>query len=601
MNALALASIVTLSCVPAHTGDHAAGDPPAAHESRTGPADLVTKVYELDAAAPVLHTSEYTEMLAPTIHGYMGDGEGTWMVDTTRTRDSIADLLGQLFAVEFEYEGRSLQVDDRGRAVVVAPAAVHKEIERVLAFLEGQMRRNVELRIDLLDREDGAPALPSSMALEEADKLIGPTGKSGVTLRIGPSRIALLDVSRSVTVVPDYDVEIAQAAAQYVPVLRTVSIGLRAAARAAIVPGGTRIALIVRNSSQNGPIRGTEVQLGATVTTDSGSHGTRGQVTLQALSVLEQSLALNLFVPEGKAAVIDTALRLASGTNHVALVLRPIASSREPVASVQIANARSPFEVFDASFVAPPRVDVQGGTFDDGVFPRELESSFDNGSPNAQGQAILQAVLRTGDQSWIETALAQDETHQWSNLATWYFVHPTQSNEPGKATKSALAPDGAVLAQARASEVANIAITLRRSDKTAATLAAAAMPICYGESSGCVLATETQYVGSLDVEVAQGAATADPVIHDAFDGIVLRVRPTRAVDGSTMLEISARAHVLSGALQEVDLGTPLSLPGKRGEFDNLIADERLTFAAQGGVRKISLGGSGGLVLDVELR
>jgi hypothetical protein len=317
--------------------------------------------------------------------------------------------------------------------------------------------------------------------------------------------------------------------------------------------------------------------------------------------VLEQSLALNLFVPDGRVAVIDTALRLASGSNHVALVLRPTASSREPVASMQIANARSPFEVFDGSFVAPPRVDVQGGSFDEGIFPRELETFFDSAAPYAQGQPILQAILRTGEQSWIENALAQDETHQWRSLATWYFVHPTQSNEPGKATKSVLAPDGAVLAQARASEVANVAVTLRRSDKTSATLATAAMPICYGESSGCVLAAETQYLGSVDVEVAQGAATADPVIHDAFDGIVLRVRPTRAVDGSTMLEISARARVLSGPLQEVDLGAPLSLPGKRGEFDSLIADERLTFAAQGGTRRVSLGGSGGLVLDVELR
>jgi hypothetical protein len=595
MNAIAC-SLAALAAIGFAATQLDSGDPRA-----SGPADLVTKTYDLTSASPVLHSSEYREVLAPTL--VMSDDEELPSVDASRTQDSIANELLQLFGAEFEYEGRSLQVDQYGRAQVVAPAAMHKEIERVLAFLETTFRRGVELRVDMIERPGTAPALPVLMSLDEAEKLVTSSGAAahGTTLRIAPARIATLDLSHSVGYVVDYDVEIAQASAQCSPRVRSMPVGLRIAARAAIVPGGTRVAMVLRNSAQNGALRSTDMDLGASVTSDSGQHFARGSVALQSMSILEHSFALNLFVPDGQAAVIDSTINTQTGASRVALVLRSTTTAREPVMTLQVSGGHSPLEVFDASYVCPPRVEVEGRAFDDGVFPRALDSLFDTGYDNSHS---VEGVLRTGDQGWVESVLGEDGEHQVQGLSNWLLIHPQRQNEPGKSAKSALGADSPILSQARASEVASISLTLRRADKVGSVLAAVSWPILYGEASGAVIAGETQYVGGANVEVAQSAATIDPEVHTAFDGLVVRVRPTRATDGTPTVELIARGHILSGPMQDLQAGAPMSVPMKRCEFDNLSVDERLSFGAAAGgqppPRRVSLGGGTGLVLDFEL-
>jgi hypothetical protein len=599
MNAIAT-SLAGLAAIGFAATQFDSGGPRA-----SGAADLVTKTYDLTSASPVLHNSEYTEALAPTLT--FDNGDATPSLDASQTHDSIANELLELFGAEFEYEGRSLQVDEHGRAQVVAPAAVHKEIERVLAFLETAFRRGVELRVDMIERPGTAPALPALMSVDEAEKLVAGSGASahGTTLRIAPARIATLDLTHSVDYVADYDVEIAQATAQAYPVVRSYPIGVRMAARAAIVPGGTRVALLLRDSVQNGALRATDVQLGASVSSDSGQHFARGSVTVQSLSLLEHSFALNLFVPDGQAVVIDSTLSTQSGASRIAFVVRSTTTAREPVMTLQISAGHSPLEVFDASFVCPPRVDVDGRAFDQGVFPRSLDGLFDCGSNNYEGNPAVQGVLRMGDQGWIENVLGGDGEHQVQGLSSWLLIHPSRQSEPGKSAKSALGADSPVLAQARTGDVANVSLTLRRADKNGAVLAALTWPIVYGEASAAVIGGETQYIGGANVEVAQSAATIDPVVHTAFDGLVVRVRPTRATDGTATVELSARGHVLGGPMQDLEAGAPMSLPIKRCEFDNLSVDERLSFGApaggQPGPRRISLGGGTGLVLDFELR
>jgi len=569
----------------------------------SGAADLVTKTYDLTSASPVLHSSEYGETFAPTLG--MSEDDYLPSIDSSQTQDSIANELLQLFGAEFEYEGRSLQVDERGRAQVVAPAAVHKEIERVLAFLETTFRRGVELRVDMIERPSTAPALPAMMSVDEAEKLVSGAAAHGTTLRIGPARIATLDLTRSIDYVADYDVEIAQAAAQCSPVVRSVSVGVRMAARAAIVPGGTRVALLLRDSAQNGALRSTDMALGASVTSDSGQHFARGAVTLQSMSILEHSFALNLFVPDGQAAVIDSTLNTQTGASRIAFVLRSTTTAREPVMTLQLSAGHSPLEVFDASFVCPPRVDVEGRAFDAGLFPRALDVLFDCASNYYEGNHAVHGVLRTGDQSWVESVLGEDGEHQVQGLSTWLLIHPSRQSEPGKSSKSALGADSPVLAQARTGDVANISLTLRRADKSGTVLAAVTWPVLYGEASAAVIGGETEYVGGANVEVAQSAATIDPTVHDAFDGLVVRVRPTRAIDGTATVELTARGHILAGPMQELEAGAPMSVPMKRCEFDNISVDERLSFGAPAGgqppTRRISLGGANGLVLEFELR
>jgi hypothetical protein len=569
----------------------------AGHQPRTASGDLVDKTYELATVMPDLHSSAYVENLAP----YLWPTEFSERIpalDEYSTTDSVADVVVQVFSAELEYEGRKIEYSD-GRLRVVAPPALHKEIERTLAFLESAMRRSVELRIDVFNRPLEAAPLATLLSTKDADDLVAAAGASARTyvLRVTPGRIATLDLTREVPLVGDYDVEIAQTAVQVDPVMFQFMIGTRLAARAAIVPGGVKLALVCRDGSQVGELHETRMELGGIMVNDSGRTMMTQPVTLQSVSVLQRSLALNLALPEGKVAVIESTLAVQTGTSRVAMLLRASAERREPFNSLVVGNDRARLEVLDASYLCPPRATISGQLFQHGTFPRSMSALFAISSSRG-GEPAANAMPSLAEQGWVESEIDSSGAYHTIALAPWILAYALKDGADSKLAPSAFGPDSAILAQARTPENALMHLTLRRANGSVA--AQAWLPMVYGEESAAIFGGESLFVSDADVEVATGAATIDPVIQDAFDGLAISARPLRANDGGSVIELCARAHVLTGTPQQIAVGAPLSLPCERREFDELIADERLVFAAQGGARRVSLGG-GALTLELELR
>src|SRR6185436_4686948 len=96
------------------------------------PADLVVATYDLAACAPVYHENGSRQSLLPALLAW---GEQRQPPENSQGVYAVQDLLTNLWDEEFASEGRSFDVDERGQAIVVAPANVQEGIKRVLAFL----------------------------------------------------------------------------------------------------------------------------------------------------------------------------------------------------------------------------------------------------------------------------------------------------------------------------------------------------------------------------------------------------------------------------------------------------------------------------------
>ena len=127
------------------------------------------------------------------------------------------------------------------------------------------------------------------------------------------------------------------------------------------------------------------------------------------------------------------------------------------------------------------------------------------------------------------------------------------------------------------------------------------LPVMVGATSALLLGGESMIISQTGVEVAQDASTIEPVVQDALDGLVLWVRPARAIDGGLSCAVGAWAHVLAGPMVELLVGAPLYMPLDRGEWDTLTVDDLALFGGAGGARKVTYGGAGGLILEIELR
>lgn len=102
------------------------------------------------------------------------------------------------------------------------------------------------------------------------------------------------------------------------------------------------------------------------------------------------------------------------------------------------------------------------------------------------------------------------------------------------------------------------------------------------------------------MEVATGASTIDPIVRVSIDGLLCSLLAVRASARATVVDLSVGAHVLAREPQVITVGAPPSIECERREYDDLVADERLTVAAQGGSRRVLLGG-GASTLDLDLR
>jgi hypothetical protein len=549
------------------------------------PAELVTKVYDLATAAPAFHGSEISEELAPYLVTDYREARGE--LDPWSSPDAIAELVVGVFSREFEFEGRSLELIEDGRMRVTAPAALHKDVAALLAFLEQSFRRSVELRVDWIDRPAGAPVAPALMPIAEADKFVASGSRvRSATLSVSPGRAATLDVTRDVELVCDYDVEIAQATAISDPVVRVFEVGTRATVRAAAVRGGVQLAGFLRSGAPVGALKDVDLELGAMVTTDKGVERFTQRGRIQSLSVLQRTLGLSAFVPDGQAVVVELGLDSRTGAARQAIVIRSLGTAKEPLLGMSVGASKTRLDVLDSSWLAPPRLRYDG----------EWLAGTRSRRASTFGEEWSEPVtLRAGDSSYVESVLVSLGSRTVTSLGPWILVF-ADGREGGEGEAQALAMTHPALASASTPEVAGVVLTLRRGADAAALWS---LPLCGGETSCFSASGETLVVKDVDVEVAQSSCTADPQVGARFDGVLGSVRGSRAQDGAWTVDVALRAHLLAAPATSVDTGNPIAIAIDRGEYDDLALSERVVLSAQS--RRASLGLAGELQLEIELR
>jgi hypothetical protein len=566
----------------------------------------VVQVYDLAGALPRTASFHADESLLP----YLGLASRSSQEeqDPLGGADVIIDGLRSLCGDEFDYEGRSLQVASDGRLYVWAPPALQERTARYLAFLEGTFSAASELWVDILALPAaGANEAPLVMVpVADVGSYLGAADKAGsrksYRLRLRSGETGHVDSTRATDLITDYDVEIAQSAYVHDPIARSVAVGTQLFARAAGAPGGTWLAVLLRHGEQLGEVRTRDIRLEGFMNTTDKVSQLPAAGALQSIDVLQRSLALNLFLPDGFALLVHSDVALQGANAREVIVLRSVgklpASQRLDLSPKGSAQPKGELLLASLPTTWPPRVQVLGTLLSGGpLSPNWRQQLYDD-------EEFLRAQFADDSYDLLYDLLrGNDQRVQLDQLGPWLFVHeqrfsaPLEGQSPldlGEALKvlerSAVAP-----------RPMQALVTLRRGSTL---VARAALPLRAGAECAAVLGVESIEVQDCDVEVAQSSASPDPISTISFDGLVLWLEPNLSSGGDLTLQIKARAHVRRGPRTEFELRSPAVGSLEEGVFDQLLASERWTFAkGEKAPRRMALGDSGGgsaLALEIEV-
>lgn len=575
-----------------------------AETPRTAAAEpqLLVRTYDLSSAMPwragYRNDAVLFPLLLPTDSGWNepGASEGEVLVERVQS----------LYASEFESPGRWLRLDPEAHLVARAPETVHQGIAKLLAFMESAFGQTTELVVDVVSLAGAQSPLPSSvLAAADADKLLAGFGKRATyRMRIRAGATGTVELATQQDLVVDYNCEVAQAATILDPIVEAVRTGLLLDARAAPAPGGTWLALAMRDAQQVGDVRDVPMRFRSLIVAQDQNVGTQSPRGLQSLCVENRSLAVNTFLPEGKVLAFQTALDVQSRKSSALVCVR--AANKALPAELRFkldgAGTQGDVRAFQWQFALPPRVRA--------YVPEGLQPS-EPGQRETDDLMVGAGAQRALHWQWVEDppdmlidGLRTDDALAVRDWRPWLFVNREEGYPPPETPSE----DTAVVLSrlAPSTRLVQLAFTLRRPGAPNAAVARAVLPVRVGETSAFVLGTEQHRLYDYNVEIAQSAAVADPLVYDSFDGIWVVARPEAGVSGDASVVVTARARVQRGEARTFDAQASTIGDVEEATFDRLLVHEKLAFPKDGSVRTIQLGdpsgasGPGALVLDVEM-
>lgn len=584
----------------------APGEPPAP--------PIVLQLHELRGMPTVHADGGPSVVLFPTL-SYAGGLEQGAQLNPV---EGYVGVFRTLAADELQSEGRSASLVDVDVLRLRAPQAVQDLATGAFGFLEGAIGAQTELTFDSVTLPRGRAPSASLIPADEAAQLIaGAEARHGSWRTIASSsRYGTSSTTRTIPLAADYNVEIAQGAIAYDPIVFPTEVGTHVFAAAAPAPHGTWLALVVRSAELLGDVRAVDVPLASMIGSSIEEPTTTGQPKflgatsprrvagpsrLEALAVQDRSFVLNTYLPEGRALVVTTSLDVSGVRGARALVVRRTGAALPQHAAFRT-DARTPGSAevlaIDLTSAHPPvaRVSVSQPLRSSGVLTENISDC----------RAFL-ARPRLDDtyQTLVEALELESEASAGidaSLIGNWAVIAgPRGLGALGVGSKSPTDPL-AVLERLRPAErVFQVTATLSRRGEAMARCSVALRP---GPQSTIVLGTEDLEVADTDVEVAQSAATADPTIGVEFDGLVVRLAPRVERSGAASLEVAAWARARRGDARPFDGGSDVLPHLRLTTADDLLADEIVRFAAGDGPQRIRLGDrsdSGeGLTLELEM-
>jgi hypothetical protein len=557
-----------------------------------GPADevpaMIVRSYDLRGVAPLQPSQNPALRLLPygiTMNMEVPGVEETEGVDVNVIVDAIMGLMGS----EFEYEGRGLHVENGDRLVVAAPRDVQEKVQRALTAFEQAFSSGVDVSVDVLTVKpdvDLARLVPSAViGSAEADRLLGDL--KGVTEKASSQRVRLqlgrssvIDLSRQIAFVRDYDVEIAQSAATADPIVDTARIGTQLVLRGAPAADGISLAVFVRRADLAGDVRKREFPISAGIVSEHGGLAIEEVARdLQSPDIQFRSLALNTFLRDGQALVATISVDGPKPKSQEVLVLR-LAGERTPVVQTLRLDVSGTdgtmareLTLVDASLLAPSVLEIEP------LVPSIAGLSYSSPSGGDQPVGFLFARLHEPSlDAAVEALRLAFPDYSFPCVRSLIVnVHEVSSGGENPQIKPV------ALELAPKQVVRSVTLALKRSGRSARIC----IPVRVGEVSAGVAGLEQMVVSDYDVDVANDATVPNPVTQAIVDGVGFWLRSSLTPSGDLALEVKLKANLRVDDGRESEVRSPfykvLDLP----VFDTLWIDERLSFG--GGTKEITLG------------
>ena len=544
-------------------------------------AENVLRVYDLSSVA-ASHEEEqdpFDVVLLPFLRlHYEMDDDIYSEVEEGGGAEGLVDLITNLYGDEFDYEGRTIHLGAKGKLAVRGPEALHQRIDELISFFDQSINAQVDLLVDVVRFAPGAgAAVPAGSVIDaaEAESWLGGAAQGAeresyrVSLR--SDRATVLDMTRNVAALVDYDVEIAQGSAIADPITGSAVLGTRLALRGAAGNDGLFLALSWRRGDETPGASSRELNSKLMIASaDEQVTYVGASPTVENLQVAGRAAGLNTYLPDGKALVLHTDVGLSRYAVEEVIVLRVAGGGLAGQRTLAFDDRGVELVVADLGSLSPPRCVATGALLWPGYVPEHLSSRL-------WRRTLLATQLWRGEEDFHVDVLLEGVRYLTEDrMGRWLVTRPDGSGGPPEAiaaeqrllrsTFAALQPDPGLV---------DLSFRLTRAggEGPAADIGAR-FPVRLGESCTVVLGIEELEVRDYDVEVAQYAATADPIVFHAFDGLALWARPERDPKGGMLIEVRGGGHLLLGR-EALPLGIETMPFVDQSDFAHLFVSERV--------------------------
>ena len=498
--------------------------------------------------------------------------------------ETILDVITRILGDEMHFEGREILLDGEASLLVLAPPAVQKKIRVVLDGLETALSSSVKIRVDVYTvLQSAGDALVESnvVTTQKADGIAADLAAAGAaharhTFELSPGRTAILDQTRTVTFLYDFDVEIAQGAIAFDPAVLDLDEGTRIMMRGYQTQTGTVLSLWAFATDFVQGVQERRFGGGGAIghVRDGGLELIAGPQKVQTADVATTSVACTTFLPEGKAIVLASESNRAGRIARQVMILRRVGAAPKSFYKFAIPDSNITLMLANSQPFGAAR------------FGLDLSFSWFDG---LRGHPVVKAGLEPASSQflfdWLKPRFAV-----WRRFGPWAVVvtTPAWDNQAGAQLEQLI---GSVDA---ANETVDVSVDLIASGGIGA--ARWSLPVMTGSAFGIVLGSTSTAMLDYNVEVAQYATVADATMVPTFDGLAGVFGVWRGT-GGYVVDAEGFGHRVVLPITTIDTG-PFSGRLDQIQIDTLRFNERRS-VAEGAT--LDVGSGPGLSLRVGLR
>ncbi|MEW6743126.1 MAG: hypothetical protein AB1486_10235 [Planctomycetota bacterium] len=449
---------------------------------------------------------------------------------------------------EWEYAGRSIEVVDNS-LLVTAPADLHVEIAAFLTSLVHLLMTPLRVTIDLYET---SALVESRIGVSEADadSWLRQHCEAGelvplrsFTLNALPGHWASRGLTRTVSYAADWSVEIAEQAVCGDPVMETLALGTQLLLKASKTPSCTQLTIGLLHADLAAPIEERRLDSRSRLATDSAELRQQLDWRAQLPAVRFASLATTMALKEGQVALLQVGTApLVQGQSMMAVVR---AVGHPPFFANLGAYCAAELGFFGTADEVP-LVPEQGE-----ALPTWMGEGF------ADGPGWWLASLVPGPAmpySLIGLLGQQIEIHDIRRVGPYLLLPVEKRDAVVSLVKTWHEPQAID---------PTLEVSLRSREATAPTapgseVARFTIPMVPGFEAAAFFGVQKACVQDWDVDVANNAAVANPMIGNLLQGGFVKAVLSRSGTDEIVLRVTALLSLLDENTPWFDLGNDIA-------------------------------------------